>query len=277
MKALISENNTSIQYVKQGRLDASRASAIHSSLKGADFHTTEDRSIYYCSGLDSAPFNGIIEEIDAKVPSDEGIEEAIHFFNDRKLPFIWWTSAKNLEKHGFQFGGILTGIILDISKGIPKNMHYSSEIDVPEIKIKLVDSEKDIRSFSKLMVNLFGMKSNCLEPFHILSASIINSKERLDFLAFIDDKPVGTISLATSELSAGIWNLATLPKYRKKGVGTALVSAALAHAQKRKYEQVMAILMPKGLASGLFRKLGFKEVCKFPFHVYGVSPGELEK
>ena len=53
--------------------------------------------------------------------------------------------------------------------------------------------------------------------------------------------------------------------------------AALVEAQKRKYNQVMAILMPKGIAWGLFTKLGFKEVCHFPFYVYGVSADELEK
>jgi hypothetical protein len=33
----------------------------------------------------------------------------------------------------------------------------------------------------------------------------------------------------------------------------------------------MAILMPKGLAWGLFKKLGFKEVSKFPCYLYGVT------
>jgi ribosomal protein S18 acetylase RimI-like enzyme len=83
--------------------------------------------------------------------------------------------------------------------------------------------------------------------------------------------------LATCPASAGIWSLSTLPEFRKNGVGSALVSAALAEAKKRKYDQVMAILMPKGMAWGLFTKLGFKEVCKFPFYVYGVSAKEFEK
>jgi len=30
-------------------------------------------------------------------------------------------------------------------------------------------------------------------------------------------------------------------------------------------------------AWGLFTKLGFKEVCEFPFYMYGVSAEELEK
>ncbi len=39
----------------------------------------------------------------------------------------------------------------------------------------------------------------------------------------------------------------------------------------------MAILIPKGMAWGLFTKMGFKAVCEFPFYIYSVSAEELEK
>ncbi len=78
-------------------------------------------------------------------------------------------------------------------------------------------------------------------------------------------------------LSSGFWNLTTLPEYRKQGIGLSLVHAALVEAQRRKHSEVMAILMPKGMAWGLFAKLGFQEVVRFPFYVYGASASELEK
>jgi ribosomal protein S18 acetylase RimI-like enzyme len=96
-------------------------------------------------------------------------------------------------------------------------------------------------------------------------------------MAYLNETLVGTATLSVSPSSAGIWNLATLPEHRKHGIGAALVHAALVEAKKRQYDQVMAILMPKGLAWGLFTKLGFKPVCEFPFYVYGVSAEELEK
>jgi hypothetical protein len=34
---------------------------------------------------------------------------------------------------------------------------------------------------------------------------------------------------------------------------------------------------PKGMAWGLFTKMGFKAACEFPFYTYGVSAEELEK
>ena len=96
-------------------------------------------------------------------------------------------------------------------------------------------------------------------------------------MAYLNGVPVGTATLSVSSSSAGIWNLATLPEHRKHGIGGALVHAALVEAKKRQYDQVMAILMPKGLAWGLFTKLGFQAVCEFPFYIYGVSSKEVEK
>lgn len=96
-------------------------------------------------------------------------------------------------------------------------------------------------------------------------------------MAYLNGLPVGTATLSVSPSSAGIWNLATIPEHRKHGIGSALVYAALVEAKKRQYDHVMAILMPKGLAWGLFTKLGFQAVCEFPFYIYGVSAEELEK
>ena len=66
-------------------------------------------------------------------------------------------------------------------------------------------------------------------------------------------------------------------QYRKHGIGGALVHAALVEAKKQHHDQVMVILMPKGMARGLFTKMGFEAACEFSFYIYGVSAEELEK
>jgi ribosomal protein S18 acetylase RimI-like enzyme len=131
--------------------------------------------------------------------------------------------------------------------------------------------------FAVLAGNAFGINPNSLKQFHAINAAAMNEGEQLHFLALINGNPIGTATLSTSDLSASIWNLTTLPEYRKQGVGTALVHTALKEAHKHHYTQVMAILMPKGMAWGLFITLRFEEVCQFPFYVYGASAEELEK
>ena len=43
---------------------------------------------------------------------------------------MWWSSAKILETKGFQFGGILTGIALDVFQEIPSISSASSDLKI---------------------------------------------------------------------------------------------------------------------------------------------------
>ncbi len=267
----ISEKSELMQSVLQGRLDTFRSGAVCSPLPDAEFQTM-DQSVLYAWGMDYVCGNGIIEQDQNRIPTDEEIDWAIQHFSAKKLPFMWWTSAQVLETKGFQFGGILTGIALDIVERVPQKPPASSDL-----KIEIIQSESDVHTFTELAASLFAMRATATEQWGKLNASVMNRGEQVHFLARLNGVPVGSVTLSLFPSSAGIWNLATLPEYRKHGVGTSLVHAALIEAKKRHYGQVMAILMPKGMAWGLFTKLGFKEVCKFPFYVYGVAAEELEK
>ena len=271
MKMNASEKNALLETVMQGRLDFFRSDSVCSLLPNAEFQDT-DQNALYASGMDYACCNGVIEKNQSRIPTDDEIDRVIEFFSSKGLPFIWWTEAKLLETKGFQFGGTLTGIALDISQAIPSDSEVLSHLE-----IKIVESEEELSLFSELAANGFGMNPKAAGQFLAINASVMKQGEAVHFLAYFNETLVGTVTLSTSKLSAGIWNLVTLPEYRKHGIGVALVRATLIEAQRRQYGQVMAILMPKGMAWGLFTKLGFKEACSFPFYVYGVSAEELEK
>lgn len=263
--------NALLQSVLQGRMDTFRSASICSPLSGADFKETAQNNLY-AWGMDYVCGNGVMEKDNDRIPTEEEIDQTIKYFSAKNLPFMWWTSAKVLETKGFQFGGILTGIALDISQGIPPGPKTTSDL-----KIEIVKSESELQSFTALAANAFAMNPKATEQWLILNDSVMKKGEQVHFIAYLNNVPVGTTTLSVSSSSAGIWNLATALEYRKHGIGSALVHAALVEAKKRQYEQVMAILMPKGLAWGLFTKLGFKAVCEFPFYVYGVNAEELEK
>jgi GNAT superfamily N-acetyltransferase len=145
------------------------------------------------------------------------------------------------------------------------------------LKIEIVQTEPTLKTFTDLAADAFAMNPTATEQWLALNDSLMKKGEQVHFMAYLNGEAVGTATLSVSPSSAGIWNLATVPGHRKHGIGGALVHAALVEAKKRRYNQVMAILMPKGLAWGLFTKLGFKAVCEFPFYIYGVSAEELEK
>jgi predicted transcriptional regulator YdeE/GNAT superfamily N-acetyltransferase len=260
-----------LQSVIQGRFDTFRSGSVCSSLPEAAFKET-DQNYLYAWGMDYVCGNGIIEKNGERIPTEEEIDRVIEYFSSKNLPFMWWSSAKILETKGFQFGGIFTGIALDISQGVPSKPTASSDL-----KIKIVESDTELKSFTNLAANAFALSPKATEQWLALNHSVMKKNEQVHFMAYLNGVPVGTASLSLAPSSAGIWSLATLPEYRKHGIGSALVHAALVEAKKHYHNQVMAILMPKGMAWGVFTKMGFKAVYEFPFYIYGVSAEELEK
>lgn len=273
MEAQSTEKTDLQQTVLKGRLEFYRSCSL-SPLSGAYFNDSlkDDKSVYFSSGVNCAVCNGIIETCDDRIPSDKEIDLAIDFFESRKLPFMWWSSAKKLEDKRFQFGGILKGLALDVSQDIPEKPSSSHNLEV-----KIIQSDAEITTFCKHIVDAFGLDPVTLDQFKMVNTAAMKQGEQIHFIAYLNSIPVGTASLSTCQSSAGVWNLSAVPEHRKHGIGGALVHAALVEAKKRQYKQVMAILMPKGMAWGLFNKLGFKEVCQFPFYIYGASPDDLEK
>lgn len=267
--AKMTEPNVMLDAVLKGRFEFLSTSASSSPLPGAAFQKNPDDSIYYATGIDLATCNGVIAAEEGDPPA-ETLISALKFFNDRQLPFLYWTTSPTIENKALQFGGNLTGIALDISTHLPL-IDYPAEIDV--IKIS---NQKDLREFARLSIQAFGAKESTLEQFNAVNTAALENNQQCHFLALLKGQPVGTATLSTTESTAGIWNLTTAQEHRNKGIGTALVCATLMEAKTQNYPHVMAILMPKGLAWGVFSRLGFQSICRFPFYVAGASADKLE-
>lgn len=210
-------------------------------------------SIFYLSGLEHAPCNGVFERELERDLSNEEIQDVTAKMDG--LPFIWWSRCSRLEEQGFDFGGELMGIEMKI-----KGSFESSTIDMCQMQ-----TDDEIKLYTDLTLEIFGMLPSVSERM----AEINKCEQMVHFVAYVDGRPVGTVSLILGERIAGIWNLGMLNAYRQRGIGYQLVNEALRTAQKKGYDKVMAILMPKGMAAGLFERHGFHGVCKYPFYIYG--------
>jgi GNAT superfamily N-acetyltransferase len=87
------------------------------------------------------------------------------------------------------------------------------------------------------------------------------------FAATATGKPVGETTLCIGAGVAGIYDVIVLEKFRGRGIGSALVYAALRHAKNLGYRA--AVLGATGMGLGIYARLGFREVCKLSFWKYG--------
>lgn len=265
--------NDLIETVSSGLKEFCQSMSLQSPLPFADFCNL-NHNFFYTSGIHFATCNGVVEKEAGRQPTQEEISQTIHYFQSKKLPFIWWHGSPALENHGFQFGGILKGVALDITERASAS---APSINRPEIKISLAKSEEELQSFTDILIRSFGLETSTSQEFTASLDSVEKQGEQLNFLGYYNDLPVAIASLHMGSSVAGIWYAATLPEYRRKGLFTALIHTALHEAKKRGYVKVMAILMPKGMAWGPLQHHLFHEVCDIPFYIYGANPHDLEK
>ena len=79
------------------------------------------------------------------------------------------------------------------------------------------------------------------------------------FIAYIADKPVGTCLLVDSDDMYGIYAVATLPEYRKKGIATSVMKSALVNCMNIKVQNLTLQTMKDSNAEKLYLHLGFKK------------------
>jgi GNAT superfamily N-acetyltransferase len=96
----------------------------------------------------------------------------------------------------------------------------------------------------------------------------ITPRQAWYFSASVDSKPVGETMLLAGEGVAGIYEVEVQRKFRRRGIGTALVHAALTFARERLGYRA-AVLAATGMGSRVYARVGFREVGKLSFWKYG--------
>jgi len=86
--------------------------------------------------------------------------------------------------------------------------------------------------------------------------------------ASVDGKPVGETMVFAGEGVAGIYEVEVLENFRRRGIGAALVHAALTFARERLGYRA-AVLAATGMGAQVYARVGFREVGKLSFWKYG--------
>lgn len=85
-----------------------------------------------------------------------------------------------------------------------------------------------------------------------------------DFVALDPgNRPIGACSMFVNESTAGFYDVGVLKKDRNRGIGSAMMAHALRVARERGATQ--AVLLASGMGHGVYRRAGFREVCKVAY------------
>ena len=198
--------------------------------------------------------------------AEERIAEIMKFYHERKLAMMWWITPSSTPKNIL---GLLGNAGLQISKraGMACDLrdltqaHLERALKRIEAKIEVmkVTTSNNLKLWGRVFQEGFSLPNAILEMFLHLFGSYEKNYMN-NYIAKIQEQPVAIASVLYYGGIAGIYNIATLPSYRRLGIGTAITLAPLLDAKKKGYE--IACLESSEMGQNLYTRIGFKEYCK---------------
>ncbi len=125
----------------------------------------------------------------------------------------------------------------------------------PDVQVRKVILPEDRQSFRQIVIQGFDLPSGVPEDF---LDQLLDIQEAHQMIAQIGGKPVGTGLLLYLAGVASIFNVATLPAYRKRGVATAIMAALHGKAVADGYQGTVLTSSEMGLS--LYEHLGYQRV-----------------
>lgn len=262
--------------------------------KVEDAHYRIQQNIYF-SGMDKIEgalllysdkiedfFWNYAAEIDIdKERMKELVKTIIGFYKSKnRAPAIYITPltkpnnlAEYLKKLGFELKFTDAWMLYESTP--KKKVQTSSNFSIREVKNK-----NDMELFVRIFNESYGGAPSEGEPYAGLSAYYGEAlkeaflkphpnKKIINYLAYIDNKALGIGSFISLHGYGGIYNLGTIPEYRKKNVGTAISMKAIEDSIKYNIK-VLFLQTEKGsYVEKFYSQLGF--VTKFIGEGYVLS------
>ena len=212
-------------------------------------------------------FNSIMRAQLAPARIDAVIESIKGEAKSRNVPVLWWTGpttrpadlGSHLESHGFARAGQLPGMAAELGRLVE---HPS----IPDgFTIQQAKDKETLKQWSQVCEKGFGMPDFAGEGFHDFICHADQDTTRA-YLGWLSGEPVAASLLSLAAGVAGIYNVATLPTARRKGIGARMTDLPLLEARAMGYKA--AILHASAMGEGVYHSIGFQEFCKVGQYIW---------
>lgn len=209
---------------------------------------------------------------------DAGIDATLTHFRSRGLPMTWYIGpstepadlGRHLTAHGLTHAEDESGMAVDL---LALNEDLSAPLDLTIERVGDVETLQKWLYPVMISFNYPDFVANALFDLYARLGLGQHLRWRL-YVGLLKGEPVAASRLFLGGGVGGISHLATLPEARRQGVGTAMTLAPLREARSMGYR--IGVLRSTQRALGVYRRLGFKEHCKFGIYIWagGKSQGE---
>lgn len=218
-------------------------------------------------------FNGVVVSGLPGADAEARARSTLDYFASKGVAAItWWfdpsVSADAwtplLQRLGFTLDPNLPGMAAALDDLVPDVAPpRGSGERAASLEIRRVDSRDMLREWTEVFVTGYELPLAYAAPLFDVYDDLHGPDSPLQsYFAYLDGVPVATSSVFHAAGVAGIYDVATLPSARGRGIGAAVTLAPLQEARSRGYRIGVLQSSAKGLR--VYERLGFRTVCRIP-------------
>jgi len=226
-------------------------------------HFENERFTRWYTSLGHPWFNGVLCSTIPLNGDKAHIDEAIDYFKGKQVDtFSWWMEPHLkrsdweplLSQYGFGFSDDTPGMAVDLD-ALDESIQK-----VNGLEIRVVEDEASMRTWTHIFTLGYGLPIDWEELVCEIWLKLGFDFPFINYLGYLDGEPVSTSSIFYGGGAAGIYDVATLPQARGKGLGAALTLHPLLAARKAGYR--IGVLQSSDMGFNVYKKLGFRHLCQ---------------
>ncbi len=236
-------------------------------LLGGEIHGPNP--LWFTTGAALPSNNGVVRALFAPQEIDSGIESILESFRARSLPLTWWVGptttpadlGRHLQMRGFTHNRDMDGMAMDLAE-LHRPAPSTFELTVERVRDK------------QTLAQWYGVLRACFPVmfsrifFDAMTATSLNTDEGwIHYAGRVNGEIVAISSLILGAGVAGLYNLATLPRARGRGIGALMTVKTFRQACDVGY-RVGTLQTTHPDALRLYRRLGFEAYCKIGVYRY---------
>lgn len=216
------------------------------------------------SGLEVAFLNILFVTRPLSHPRDQ-ISESAQAFDSRNLPFV----VRIRERFDAGAEAACETLGMPYSDTVPgMASHQMTAPAAPAVlEIRIVESEVDRRDFCSVIAGGFGVPVAIAEQ--LVTAGLLRDPESESYVGYAEGQAVASSTLCFGGRTAGVYNVATMPGFRKRGFGEALTWQAISRGAS--FGCDLAVLQASEMGQPIYERMGFRTVARYKtFHRPGI-------
>jgi GNAT superfamily N-acetyltransferase len=231
---------------------------------GGELHE-KDGLLVINTGLPAAVFNNAIVTRPLAAP-EQRLREAIDYYDACGLPFVVRIregldppSEKACEALGLPYSDTVPGMALSPLR--------DADAAPAGLEIRVARTNAEYDEFFRIVCDVFAFPMDAART--IFTDALLHRDDSQWYLGYLDGVAVATSTLVATDRVAGIFNVATMPDARGRGIGEAMTWRCVQGG--RELGCVMSALQASAMGRPVYERMGFRLVSPYrTFHRPGI-------